>query len=325
MNFGCPVPEGHPQGRRLGPAGAPGPAASHRPVRGRGRRRRAGHREVPHGRPRRAPHPPRDRPHRRGGGRGRRGAPRPHRRAALQRRGPLGGHRRAQGRTSPRSPSSATATSGRPTTPSTWWRQTGCDGVVVGRGCLGRPWLFRDLADAFAGRPVQPPPPLGVVAAVMRDHAERLAEWKGEPDGHEGLPQARQLVPHRLPGRRPAPEAGRPGRHPGRPRCGDRRARPRPSRSCPTRSEPPVGTPTAPARCTSPRAGSTSSTTPPHPRAPSCTDAPSGWPSLAPRSPASLGESTGGSGAAQTPRAPGQAPDPTSLGSHGVPTGVSDG
>ena len=29
--------------------------------------------------------------------------------------------------------------------------QTGADGVVVGRGCLGRPWLFRDLADAFAG------------------------------------------------------------------------------------------------------------------------------------------------------------------------------
>ena len=35
---------------------------------------------------------------------------------------------------------------------------TGCDGVVVGRGCLGRPWLFRDLADAFAGRPVPAPP-----------------------------------------------------------------------------------------------------------------------------------------------------------------------
>ena len=31
-------------------------------------------------------------------------------------------------------------------------RETGCDGVVVGRGCLGRPWLFRDLADVFAGR-----------------------------------------------------------------------------------------------------------------------------------------------------------------------------
>ena len=60
---------------------------------------------------------------------------------------------------------------------------TGCDGVVVGRGCLGRPWMFRDLADAFAGRPVQAPPPLGVVAGVMREHAQRLAEWKGEPEG----------------------------------------------------------------------------------------------------------------------------------------------
>ena len=37
---------------------------------------------------------------------------------------------------------------------------TGCDGVVVGRGCLGRPWLFGDLVDAFAGRAVQPPPSL---------------------------------------------------------------------------------------------------------------------------------------------------------------------
>src|SRR5207244_2770468 len=32
-------------------------------------------------------------------------------------------------------------------------RATGCDGVIVGRGCLGRPWLFRDLADVFDGRP----------------------------------------------------------------------------------------------------------------------------------------------------------------------------
>jgi nifR3 family TIM-barrel protein len=61
--------------------------------------------------------------------------------------------------------------------------QTGCDGVVVGRGCLGRPWLFRDLADAFAGRPVQPAPRLGWVLDVMRDHARRLAEWSGETGG----------------------------------------------------------------------------------------------------------------------------------------------
>ena len=59
-------------------------------------------------------------------------------------------------------------------------RTTGCDGVVVGRGCLGRPWLFRDLADVFAGRDPQDPPTLGAVAVVMRDHAARLAAWFGE-------------------------------------------------------------------------------------------------------------------------------------------------
>src|SRR5206468_12237241 len=54
--------------------------------------------------------------------------------------------------------------------------ETGCDGVVVGRGCLGRPWLFRDLADAFAGRPVSAPPALGEVIDVMRRHARLLAQ-----------------------------------------------------------------------------------------------------------------------------------------------------
>ena len=59
-------------------------------------------------------------------------------------------------------------------------RQTGCDGVVVGRGCLGRPWLFRDLADAFAGRPVQPPPLLGEVVEVMRTHVRLLVEHRSD-------------------------------------------------------------------------------------------------------------------------------------------------
>jgi nifR3 family TIM-barrel protein len=61
--------------------------------------------------------------------------------------------------------------------------ETGCDGVVVGRGCLGRPWLFRDLADAFAGRPVQAPPPLGEVVAVLRRHARLLCDALGEAGG----------------------------------------------------------------------------------------------------------------------------------------------
>ena len=54
--------------------------------------------------------------------------------------------------------------------------ETGCDGVVIGRGCLGKPWLFRDLADAFAGRPIQGPPTLGEVADVMRQHARLLVD-----------------------------------------------------------------------------------------------------------------------------------------------------
>lgn len=61
--------------------------------------------------------------------------------------------------------------------------QTGCAGVVIGRGCLGRPWLFRDLADAFAGRPTRALPTLGEVAATVRRHAELLAEIMGERYG----------------------------------------------------------------------------------------------------------------------------------------------
>jgi nifR3 family TIM-barrel protein len=56
---------------------------------------------------------------------------------------------------------------------------TGCDGVVVGRGCLGRPWLFRDLVDVFEGRPVAPPPALGPVIDVMLEHARLHADWFG--------------------------------------------------------------------------------------------------------------------------------------------------
>ncbi|WP_106848285.1 tRNA dihydrouridine synthase DusB [Blastococcus sp. Marseille-P5729] len=58
--------------------------------------------------------------------------------------------------------------------------QTGCAGVVVGRGCLGRPWLFADLANAFAGRPERVRPALSEVADTMRQHAAYMAEDLGE-------------------------------------------------------------------------------------------------------------------------------------------------
>ncbi len=59
-------------------------------------------------------------------------------------------------------------------------RTTGCDGVIVGRGCLGRPWLFRDLASVFAGQAPDNPPALGGVFEVMLEHARLLASWLGE-------------------------------------------------------------------------------------------------------------------------------------------------
>ncbi|MEI7618574.1 MAG: tRNA dihydrouridine synthase DusB [Actinomycetota bacterium] len=57
---------------------------------------------------------------------------------------------------------------------------TNCDGVVIGRGCLGRPWLFGHLVAAFNGEPVPESPPLGFVGQQMADHCRLLADHLGE-------------------------------------------------------------------------------------------------------------------------------------------------
>ncbi len=62
-------------------------------------------------------------------------------------------------------------------------RATGCAGVIVGRGCLGRPWLFRELAQVFDGQEPEDPPRLGEVADVLLDHGRRLSDWFGEKRG----------------------------------------------------------------------------------------------------------------------------------------------
>jgi len=64
---------------------------------------------------------------------------------------------------------------------------TGCDGVVVGRGCQGRPWLFAELAAAFEGDRAPTPPDLRTVAAILRRHAELLCDEMGPDRGIRDL------------------------------------------------------------------------------------------------------------------------------------------
>lgn len=61
--------------------------------------------------------------------------------------------------------------------------ETGCAGVVVGRGCLGRPWLFGDLAAAFTGGELRHRPTLGEVGLMLTRHAELLVGYVGERHG----------------------------------------------------------------------------------------------------------------------------------------------
>ena len=62
-------------------------------------------------------------------------------------------------------------------------KETGCAGVVVGRGCLGRPWLFGQLAAAFGGKEIPKDPGLEVVSQIIKRHAVLLCELYGEYKG----------------------------------------------------------------------------------------------------------------------------------------------
>lgn len=60
--------------------------------------------------------------------------------------------------------------------------QTDCAGVVIGRGCLGRPWLFGQLEALLEGREMPPHPTTDQVTQVMARHAKALVEWFDRPD-----------------------------------------------------------------------------------------------------------------------------------------------
>jgi len=76
---------------------------------------------------------------------------------------------------------------------------TGCDGVVIGRGCLGRPWLFAELSAAFAGAPAPAPPNLGQVADIIRRHGALLAAHFGEDKGMRDIRKHTGWYLHGLP------------------------------------------------------------------------------------------------------------------------------
>ena len=61
--------------------------------------------------------------------------------------------------------------------------ETGCDGVVVGRGCLGRPWLFGQLSAAFQGKEIPQDPDLEQISGIIKRHATLLCELYGEYKG----------------------------------------------------------------------------------------------------------------------------------------------
>lgn len=58
--------------------------------------------------------------------------------------------------------------------------QTGAAGVVVGRGCLGRPWLFGQIRAALAGAAVPAEPRADIIVGLVRRHAELLCAMHGD-------------------------------------------------------------------------------------------------------------------------------------------------
>jgi nifR3 family TIM-barrel protein len=59
----------------------------------------------------------------------------------------------------------------------------GCDGVIIGRGCLGNPWIFRHLKMLFDGSGKPERPPVEELVAVVREHFRLLVEFLGREEG----------------------------------------------------------------------------------------------------------------------------------------------
>ncbi len=84
-------------------------------------------------------------------------------------------------------------------------KATGCDGVMIGRGALGNPFLFHQIRAALAGMPVEATPPVTVLRMAMR-HADDMVAWKGE---HSAMLEMRKHFSWYLKGLRGAAELRR--------------------------------------------------------------------------------------------------------------------
>lgn len=71
------------------------------------------------------------------------------------------------------------------------FEETGCDLVMVGRGALGNPWVFAEIAARMSGKELPKPPSLGERLEVMREEIRLLIEDKG---GYIGYKEARKHV-----------------------------------------------------------------------------------------------------------------------------------
>lgn len=59
-------------------------------------------------------------------------------------------------------------------------RECGVAGLMIGRGALGKPWLFAQIKAALAGTPIPEPPPSDIVFSALLRYAEMLAKTRGE-------------------------------------------------------------------------------------------------------------------------------------------------
>ncbi len=58
--------------------------------------------------------------------------------------------------------------------------KTGCDGVMVGRGALGRPWVFQEIDAFLKTGEIMPEKPIKERMEILKKHIEKLIEYKGE-------------------------------------------------------------------------------------------------------------------------------------------------